>query len=70
MPSTLGTVLIVDDEAVNCKLLERWLKKAGATVTLAEDGEDIIALMVDGDKTFDAVLVDENMRRMNGVQSE
>ena len=70
MPSTLGTVLIVDDEAVNCKLLERWLKKAGAAVTLAEDGEDIIALMVDGDKTFDAVLVDENMRRMNGVQSE
>ena len=66
-PPPLTSVLIVDDDAVNRNLLARTFKKVGGiAVTLAEDGEDVIKLLVNNRKTYDVVMMDENMTRMNG----
>jgi CheY-like chemotaxis protein len=48
------------------QLIERWLRKEGVDVITGEDGEDLVELMITKGKRFDIVLLDENMRRMNG----
>ena len=66
-PKALKTVLAVDDDTVNLKVLHRALTRGSdLDVTLAEDGQDIIKLLITEGRRFDIVLLDENMQRMNG----
>ena len=66
-PKALKTVLAVDDDTVNLKVLHRALTRGSELdVTLAEDGQDIIKLLITEGRRFDMVLLDENMQRMNG----
>ena len=60
------SVLVVDDDLVNIKVLSRVLKKKGLDITTGEDGIDIIDQCIKQGKRFDLILVDENMRHMNG----
>jgi len=62
----IRSALVVDDDSINLKVLNRALSRSGVNVTLGEDGQDIIRLIINEGKTFDVVLVDENMRHMNG----
>ncbi|MGC1547536.1 MAG: response regulator [Rhodanobacter sp.] len=61
-----GRVLLVDDNPVNRELIQQQLETLGYTVDTADDGER--ALQVWGNDTFDAVLTDINMPRMNGYE--
>jgi CheY-like chemotaxis protein len=62
------SVLIVDDDKVNVKVLHRAFSNcAFGTVTTGEDGQDAVQLLINQDAKFDVVLIDENMRHMNGT---
>lgn len=57
-------VLVVEDNLVNQKLLEKILMKAGHTPTIAANGQE--ALILWNTKKFDAVLMDIQMPIMDG----
>jgi hypothetical protein len=62
-----ASVLIVDDDNINVKVLQRaFVKVDGFKVTTGEDGQDMVRLLVNQNMRFDVVLLDENMRHMNG----
>ena len=58
-------ILIVDDEGQIRTLLSMGLSQAGYQVTLAADGFEAMKLCIA--ETFDAVLSDINMPRMDGL---
>ena len=60
-------VLVVEDNAVNSKLIQRMLEKLGCTVTLAEDGMD--ALSVARREEFDLVLMDWQRPGIDGLET-
>ena len=59
-------VLIVDDEDLYRKALERILKRAGHAVSLARDGAEALSLV--GSDSFDLVLCDLQMPGLNGLE--
>ena len=70
--SLSGHVLVVDDGLDNRRLISYLLEKAGATVTLAEDGRKALKLMIESQQDttdqprFDLVLMDMQMPEMDG----
>jgi len=58
--------LLVDDDRINIRILDKALSRAGFTCVNASDGSQLLPLLKDGSK-FDIVLIDENMKRMNGT---
>jgi DNA-binding NtrC family response regulator len=59
-------ILIVDDDAALCRLVVDGLGREGFDVRSATSPEQALALTAGGD--FDAVMVDLNMPRMNGLE--
>ena len=59
-------VLVVDDNEANRDLLRRRLERQGYTVAVAEDGSRALDLIET--QSFDLVLLDIMMPRMNGYQ--
>ena len=64
-PSDLN-VLVVDDNEASRDILREYLNSFGYQATLAESGEDALALMDKG-KAFDLVLLDWMMPGMTGL---
>ena len=62
-----GHILIVDDEAVNRRVLENHLKLAGYNITEASNGSEAIN-QINGDIKFDLVLLDIMMPGMSGFE--
>lgn len=71
-------ILLVEDVAENQKLLSFLLERAGAIVTLAEDGRRAVELFTSADsarhlgrpaEAFDIVLMDVFMPTMNGLEA-
>ena len=61
--------LIVDDNATNRRLLEEILSRAGAETASCADAESALNLLSDQDgRAFDAVLLDFQMPKMDGLQ--
>ncbi len=60
-------VLLVEDTPVNQALGRAMLSKAGCTVTLAQDG--LVALDCVASGTFDVILMDMQMPRMDGLEA-
>lgn len=58
-------ILLVDDEAVNCKLIGSYLRSSGHDVEVASDGIEAMAKLRLG---FDLVLLDIVMPHMDGYQ--
>jgi two-component system, sensor histidine kinase and response regulator len=58
-------VLVVDDDAATCVLLETLLSRAGLTVVTASDGLE--ALRALDEHSFDALVLDLFMPRLDGV---
>lgn len=64
------SILIVDDEIVNQTLLEENLTESGARVTLANNGKEAVARVLEaGRKAFDIVLMDIQMPEMDGYEA-
>ena len=60
-------VLVADDNAVNIRVLELVLKRAGHSALVVTDGEQALDAMMEGG--FDVVLMDVNMPVMDGVEA-
>ncbi|MDO3382772.1 response regulator [Gilvimarinus algae] len=58
-------VLVVDDSASIRQMVEFTLKGAGYSVTAARDGEEALSLCKSN--TYDCVLTDQNMPKMDGI---
>ncbi len=71
-PLRAGTVLIVEDEEMNQRLFAMILRKAGANVTIAENGklgvEHALRALENG-KPYDAILMDLQMPVMGGIDA-
>jgi CheY-like chemotaxis protein/anti-sigma regulatory factor (Ser/Thr protein kinase) len=65
VPQLQGNVLLAEDNVVNQKLILRLISKTGATVTLAENGQQAVELA--RAHHFDLVLMDINMPVMDGL---
>jgi diguanylate cyclase (GGDEF)-like protein len=62
-----GTLLVVDDDAMNRDALSRRLTRTGYTVLTAENGADALALI--SQNRIDAVLLDVMMPGMSGIET-
>jgi signal transduction histidine kinase/ActR/RegA family two-component response regulator len=62
-----ASVLVVEDSAVNRRVVERMLEKLGCKVTLAESGG--AALKIASSEQFDLVLMDCQMPEMDGMET-
>lgn len=62
-----GRVLVAEDIAANQLLMRLMLERLGLNVTLADDGEDAVALA--SVNTFDLVFMDIQMPRKNGHEA-
>jgi CheY-like chemotaxis protein len=60
------TILVVDDEAVARRFMERALTHEGYEVVLANDGEEALALLRSGKLSVDLVVTDLVMPGMGG----
>ena len=67
-PGALRSVLLVDDEPVNTRLVARRLERVvpGVSVTVADDGQGLVDLCIEQRLRYDIVLLDQHMRGMNG----
>jgi EAL domain-containing protein (putative c-di-GMP-specific phosphodiesterase class I) len=61
-----GHILLVDDEEAMIRLLARVLRATGYEVTTASDGQTAVRLLESS--TFDLVLSDIDMPRMDGIR--
>lgn len=59
-------LLIVDDDLKLCRLVRQYLEPLGYTVSLAHNGEDGLRAALGG--TFDAVILDVMMPRLDGFE--
>ncbi len=66
--SLSGWVLVVEDNPVNCMVIESLLDKLGLTVTLANDGEQGVQAITQADqgRLPDVILMDLQMPVMDG----
>ncbi len=60
-------VLVVDDNRVNQRLLERWLQKDGMHVQCVTDGKSAVRAVQE--QAFDVILMDVSMPEMNGLEA-
>jgi PAS domain S-box-containing protein len=60
-------ILLAEDEESNAMPIQSLLEKAGHTVTLAEDGQQVLDLLKAQD--FDVILMDVQMPVLNGVEA-
>ena len=66
VPSSAGTVLIIDDEAAIRESLETLLQLEGYAVESAASGEEGLASL--GERSFDLVLLDLALPDRNGIE--
>ena len=63
-------VLLVEDNEINCEIVEFMLKEAGAEVVTANDGKAAVdAFVASAPGTFDCVLMDLMMPVMSGYEA-
>jgi DNA-binding NtrC family response regulator len=60
-----GSLLVVDDEAIQREMVAGFLRKKGHDVETAADGDEALAAFREG--TFDAVVTDYRMKGADGV---
>ena len=67
LPRQASRILVVDDDSINRKLIQRMIAKIGAEVTLAESGAQAIRAF--RESAFDLILMDIQMPGMDGLET-
>lgn len=62
-------LLIVDDNHINLMVAEGLCRKLGHDVEIAESGMEAIAVLMDGARTFDLIMMDCEMPEMDGFET-
>ncbi len=60
------TILVVEDNLVNQKVIDGILRSAGHNVILAEDGEQVLDILEQDIEKIDLLIVDKNMPKRSG----
>ncbi|WP_087959781.1 ATP-binding protein [endosymbiont of Ridgeia piscesae] len=60
--------LVADDNEINLHLIEELLKRTGAEVVLAHDGEEVLEIVA-CQAAFDLILMDIHMPKIDGVEA-
>ncbi|KAI0132839.1 hypothetical protein BJ170DRAFT_718988, partial [Xylariales sp. AK1849] len=68
-PERRPYVLLVDDNAINLKLLVTFVKKIGLPYAEAVNGQEAVARYKEADQPFDFVLMDLQMPVMGGLEA-
>lgn len=63
-----ASLLLVDDDPLSLELLQGYLEPVGYRLTVAQNGEEAWELLCDSQRTFDLVISDRAMPRMNGME--
>jgi CheY-like chemotaxis protein len=63
-----ASVLVVEDNLINQKILLNVLKKAGILVDVANNGKEALELINEG-KRYDLVIMDISMPEMDGIEA-
>lgn len=67
LPQLEGSILLVEDNAVNQALIQRVIQKTGVKVSIAGDGQQAVEMAIA--TPYDLVLMDVNMPIMNGLEA-
>ncbi|MBF6058169.1 response regulator [Thiomicrorhabdus heinhorstiae] len=62
-------LLVVEDNVLNQQIAQEMLLQTGARVTVANNGEQALYLLLKGNHLFDAVLMDIQMPVMDGIEA-
>lgn len=69
-PALRGShILLVEDNAVNQLVAVDYLRQIGLRVSVADDGQHAIDLLLDEEQAFDVVLMDLHMPMMSGFEA-
>ncbi len=60
------TVMIVDDSKTDRMIMRKSLEPLGLTLVEATDGQEALSILKQGEHSFDAMLIDIEMPRMDG----
>jgi len=60
------TVMIVDDSKTDRMIMKKALEPIGVTLVEASDGQEALNILKSGEHSFDALLIDIEMPRMDG----
>jgi len=60
------TIMIIDDSKTDRMIMRKSLEPLGVTLVEASDGQEALNILKQGDKNFDALLIDIEMPRMDG----
>lgn len=63
-----ASLLLVDDDPLSLELLQGYLEPVGYQLTVARNGEEAWGLLCEPQRTFDLVISDRAMPRMNGME--
>jgi signal transduction histidine kinase/DNA-binding response OmpR family regulator len=62
------SILVVDDQPLNCKVIERMVRSAGFNCDLAADGTQALTA-VEANPNYSVIIMDINMPKMNGIEA-
>ncbi|CAI7753963.1 unnamed protein product [Closterium sp. NIES-53] len=65
----MHVVLVIDDEPVNIRVVRRTLERAQFEVVAGSDGTDAVERVIKCGERFDALLLDERLKVMNGSEA-
>lgn len=65
----ISQALIVDDNAINRRLLSAWMKKRKIPYKEAKDGQEALDTYKDANGAFELILMDISMPKMDGMTS-
>ena len=64
------TVLIADDDSINCSIIKHMLESFGCNVEVTSNGKDAVALFSASEpRHYDAILLDIRMPEMDGLEA-
>lgn len=58
-------ILLAEDNKVNRMVVERWLRRRGWSITIAQNGQEVLNALEE--HTFDLILMDIQMPKMDGI---
>ena len=61
------TILLVEDNKINLRLMQKMLTTLKYSVLIANDGQEAIDQTLEHDKVIDAILMDQSMPRKDGL---